>query len=141
MTRTIPKAIQNVLLRQKSAAQIDYEKDIATAKKNRTGTMSIFQTHTPGPWNINKDGRHIIAPSTYDFPHEQIIGRVASGPGKNAKQNAALIAAAPELLAVAEKFAKFLKDNGGDADYYDDDGTGWLSTAAAAIAKAKGVGQ
>jgi len=33
MTRTIPKAIQNALPRQKPAAQIDYEKDL---EKNPT---------------------------------------------------------------------------------------------------------
>jgi hypothetical protein len=46
--------------------------------------------------------------------------------------------AAPDLLAALEPIAKFLEQNGTDADYHDADGTGWISRAKAAIAKAKG---
>lgn len=61
-------------------------------------------THTPGPWTLAPNGRHVWA----DFPHDGwSSGRVVaivdagSGSGRDAevvKVNAALIAAAPDML-------------------------------------------
>jgi hypothetical protein len=46
--------------------------------------------------------------------------------------------AAVDLYAALKPLAVYLADNGGDAEYHDADGTGWLSRAQAAIAKAEG---
>jgi hypothetical protein len=106
--------------------------------------------HTPGPWTINpkavfeNNGFKINA-----FPVSgsgQAIAAVWAGSfGKgafgldNQEANARLIAAAPDLLAVARMFAQYLADNGGDEEYRNADGTGWLTIARAAIAKAEGT--
>lgn len=58
---------------------------------------------------------------------------------RESRANASLISAAPELLEVAETWLKYAESNGWtDADHHDADGTGWISAARAAIAKAKG---
>ena len=58
-------------------------------------------THTSGPWTVATPGSYfrIDAPKgNKHFPNGQPIAQVSSGPGKNAAENARLIAAAPELL-------------------------------------------
>lgn len=54
--------------------------------------------------------------------------------------NAALIAAAPELLAALEVWARFAVNNGWtDKDFHNGDpSNGWISQTKAAIAKARG---
>ena len=47
-------------------------------------------------------------------------------------------AAASDLLAVAEIFARYLADNGGDEQFHNSDGRGWLTITRAALAKATG---
>ena len=58
-------------------------------------------THTSGPWTVATPGSYfrIDAPKgNKHFPNGQPIAQVSSGPGKNAAENARLIAAAPDLL-------------------------------------------
>ncbi|MCA2967472.1 MAG: hypothetical protein INH43_03025 [Acidobacteriaceae bacterium] len=56
-------------------------------------------------------------------------------------RNARLIAAAPELLAALEIWARYAERNGWtDAEHHDGDPatTGWITRTRAAIARAKG---
>lgn len=95
-------------------------------------------THTPGPWveNISEDGSMEVWNADYSM---FIAKRHPMNDRAEAKANAALIAAAPDLLDELERWSKFAADNGWtDADFHDADRTGWISTTLAAIAKAKG---
>ena len=98
--------------------------------------------HTPGPWavSIKGTGIAIIAPPDKDAPNGRHVGRATSG-ARNVLENARLIAAAPELLAILERI---LYAN-------DTDNCGVVNgeavlcrhlaeTARAAIAKAKAKG-
>ncbi|MCA2969007.1 MAG: hypothetical protein INH43_10870 [Acidobacteriaceae bacterium] len=56
-------------------------------------------------------------------------------------QHGLLLAAAPELLAALEIWARYAESNGWtDADHHDGDPatTGWITRTRAAIARAKG---
>jgi hypothetical protein len=43
-----------------------------------------------------------------------------------------------DLVAALEPLIGYMQANGGDEAYHDADGTGWLTRARAALAKAKG---
>jgi hypothetical protein len=82
--------------------------------------------HTRGPWTIDPDSNllyHIFAPS------EQKALAVVYGP-PNGESNAALISAAPELLAACKR----ARDAYINADFLPDA----LEKCMAAIAKAEG---
>lgn len=88
--------------------------------------------HTPGPWTAipDSDGEgdwYVVG------AEEEVVAIGLTEPA------ARLIAAAPDLLAVAKIFERYLADNGGDEQFHNADGTGWLTIARAAIAKAEGV--
>src|SRR5438132_242018 len=62
--------------------------------------------HTPGPWEIIKDGG-----STRIHPVKEGVGRICTvTDGKYQNANARLIAAAPELLEAGKKFLAFYND-------------------------------
>lgn len=84
--------------------------------------------HTPGPWTAN--GSWVVAA---DGPIVETVAyaRVRSG---EAEANARLIAAAPDLLVLAEEVAKEYEDA---ADWKDAIGR-LQRLARAAVAKAKG---
>lgn len=94
--------------------------------------------HTPGPWLQGEDG--------YSLGNGVVYSRHANGNpkdictirgwGDECKHNAALIAAAPDLLVVAQEFLEALEEEGllcecGEVDCR-------TSRARAAIAKARG---
>jgi hypothetical protein len=87
--------------------------------------------HTPGPWSVMR------TPSGYDHirgPKGQRISHECSDLddlGDEAKANATLIAAAPDLLAALKKIA-----NG--EGYYGAQAREYKEIAAIAIAKAEG---
>lgn len=69
--------------------------------------------HTPGPWSVypETDGTEICAVDMVPrLPIRQIICRPV--PGENWIANARLIAAAPDLLAVAQELLRALDGNG-----------------------------
>lgn len=70
--------------------------------------MSKTVAHTPGPWKIGRDGRTVFsAKSPHDESHTETPIICKSGPDQYANEenlaNAALIAAAPDLLAALEQ--------------------------------------
>lgn len=108
--------------------------------------------HTPGPW-------HVISTREDELkvkgPEDEWVCDCADGfwsdetdawiMADDSKANAALIAAAPELLEALEWFAglaRFLPPDMHDAEFCDQDEVvlqaGHLRRAAAAIAKARG---
>ena len=100
--------------------------------------------HTPGPWQIRQpegDGTAHIIWRNDEGPgfagetntNHRIIARHV-----HSAANAALIAAAPDLLKSLERWQTFARDNGWtDADYQSG-GIGWITEMNAAIAKAGG---
>ena len=100
--------------------------------------------HTPGPWTareLHPDGRIITMSGTYEIstPEYDVCATLPCGAPIRRLEDAALIAAAPELLEALELYVKWhnLED-----DESLDDGSGLLFDAAtaatAAIAKYKG---
>ena len=101
----------------------------------------MAEQHTPGPWKVH--GQNIIS------YHELNIGiaKVLSNIGQPAKANAALIAAAPELLEACKFFMTALetgllvrgigKDNQSDWALKMANFVKQLQKAQAAIAKAE----
>ncbi len=68
--------------------------------------------HTPGPWEVRVNPvRGIIVKTIFGSPwmdESQLIPCVVS-PGENAKANAHLIAAAPDLLAACEEWLEYFR--------------------------------
>jgi hypothetical protein len=98
-------------------------------------------THTPGPWAITKGayGALHVGPAKLDHPGRE-AAQYAAKRGRDLlaqrTADAALIAAAPELLNMCERLLGF-------AHHYADAsallaGEGMLASAKALIAKAKG---
>ena len=93
--------------------------------------------HTPGPWNVTglyvreRDGG--LVASIIDLWHDQKTPKAE----KNA--NAAIIAAAPDLLAALVEMVVLYADHA----QYDDEGheTAGINAALAAIARATGAAQ
>lgn len=108
-----------------------------------------MSTHTPGPWEIDRDVRtsinmgakHVALVNFYNSPDQE---RNVSGEEHEA--NVRLIAAAPDLLAIAqEACAIFDRNYDADIDYYGDDLASDLwkddihEKLVAALAKAMGA--
>lgn len=72
-----------------------------------------MSTHSPGPWHygLSADGGRVNVYT--DETMSLRIARVDSGPdiGIDAKANARLIACAPELAVIAQRFVDYLEDN------------------------------
>jgi hypothetical protein len=96
---------------------------IARRKDNMNETKK--SQHTPGPWTRGQRGieAHITEP-------EDFYLHICSIDPDNA--NARLIAAAPELLEVLEKWAEFMLEN------YAPEELSWYGETEAAISKARG---
>lgn len=92
-------------------------------------------THTRGPWQLHEDGLAVFGAGP---DRDQVIDASVSSPRlTEAEQtaNARLIAAAPELLAVAVEAENWFDNHGSD----DDEGAQMLlAMFRAAIAKAGG---
>ena len=76
-------------------------------------------THTPGPWEVGK----VVLAECDDraFVMSTITGESITGWGcvTQSRANAALIAAAPELLEACEDLLQFYIDDVGDSQYLD----------------------
>ena len=90
--------------------------------------MSQKASHTPGPWSVNTSGGMTYVENFYS----QSICRVATS-----SADAALIAAAPELMSALEGCMKALSRM---IDKHDPDSieAEWIGHANEAILKAKG---
>jgi len=99
--------------------------------------------HTPGPWTVHTN----FATATYTVFDED--GNYGETDGDTLTANAALIAAAPELLEALQSLAKSFVTWGGDGGDDDDDdergditiSTSQIAAARAAIARATGGAQ
>jgi len=96
--------------------------------------------HTPGPWKVKDE---LPDGDIYILPESRVDGnsicRMDDDAPEQMLANAALIAAAPDLLAACEGMIDLcktllLKDCG----FYSPDNNGYIQTARWAIAKAKG---
>jgi len=107
--------------------------------------------HTPGPWKVEEYNSATLRGAIGIFSADSTIPIVHSPMGESlaeADANARLIAAAPELLAAAEKASALIKhlikvcqNNGLTGDSAEDVQCDWLQHINAAIAKATGGGQ
>lgn len=92
--------------------------------------------HTPGPWQWSEDGSRLL--SSNRFSSRTVMGHHDEF-WRPHKADANLIAAAPELLEVAQNFVRWVESPA-------EDGSGmareqrWVSQAIAALAKANGEG-
>ena len=93
-------------------------------------------THTPGPWRIGDAGAVIFGPKS-DRPSPVTVAAVgrAGGNPDQARANARLISAAPELLAALQA-ALCLYDQGQMKLDGDSGSDPLIESARAAIAKA-----
>jgi hypothetical protein len=64
--------------------------------------------HTPGPWQVDPDPRHLIGGVVFAANATTTIAKVSSSDNTNGTRlaNARLIAAAPELLAALEQLGR-----------------------------------
>jgi len=101
-----------------------------------------MNTHTPAPWKVlidedNKYPLSVIDPATENHPQGPVhICNINPNLGTESEANAALIAAAPDLLAVLCEML-----GAAETDLLDDKSNVWRSAmndARTAIAKAKG---
>lgn len=92
--------------------------------------MKTDTKHTPGPWKA-EGWESLVVNCAEGYTLTLAAGREGAGL-EELKANAALIAAAPDLLAALEDIVK-LADN---TDFYLP--LNWLEDARAAIAKAEG---
>lgn len=93
--------------------------------------------HTPGPWRRVQNWRGkiaVVGPRNdgKSFASDRICN-VPMRKDQSGLCDAALIAAAPDLLASLKVAVEFFDNNGGDRDY------SWLPQLRAAIAKAEAV--
>lgn len=99
--------------------------------------------HTPGPWSVAKNAAKPSA-RTVSAPNGPRLGRTVAfvDSGARVDEDAALIAAAPDLLAACEALLE-IGEGFDDADHHDDEEpivAPILAKARAAIAKAKNSG-
>ena len=91
--------------------------------------------HTPGPWEVDYETEYLTAPSRVWINAEclQHVALIDGMPSATKDANARLIAAAPDLLAVAQELAA-------SAEYWSeyDVPIGIVDRLRSAIAKATG---
>lgn len=101
-------------------------------------------SHTPGPWKVVVFGtyarRKVMIKAHLDYLVANIPTFYPTGEHMDLEQrsNAALIAAAPDLLEALERAVNLYGAPGGPWNVPSDPG-GWLEQAREAIAKAKGA--
>jgi hypothetical protein len=92
--------------------------------------------HSPAPWG-GKDLAVLDAKGNLITRLAKILAETDETQRSLEKQqavDAALIRAAPKMLAQLRRWHKFAVDNGyTDADYQDSDGTGWMTETGALI--------
>lgn len=92
-----------------------------------TGDRGI-SGHTPGPWRASGNNTYVIPPNGHPYKVCQLRGEYVDNPNREA--DAALIAAAPDLLEAAEKAKRIIEGEWGDVPY----------TLKRALRKARGHG-
>jgi len=90
--------------------------------------------HTAGPWRVFDAFTEIVTDRPTAFETESIVQFKGQ---KNAKANARLMAAAPDLLDALEGLVERDRSEAADSGFTDDEMT-WLEDARRATAKAKG---
>lgn len=105
----------------------------------RRGASAVQPTHTPGPWHVGQfDEQLFVSDSTRNFD-VCIIQPQHANPSSDARANARLIAAAPDLLEALEALVPhvlhYAAMNNAHPSAHKD-----AASARAAIAKAKGEG-
>ena len=95
-------------------------------------------THTPGPWKVSP-----VLPGYYEWVRNSdghLVADCASIlPSEECEANAALIAAAPEMLGALEDLVHDIEVYEFEGDFEDDDDfKTTVDKARAAIAKARG---
>jgi hypothetical protein len=97
--------------------------------------------HTPGPWTVHGDISHLIGAEDEKAMIAEIVQPIQAHPEKwrrsiqECKANAALIAAAPDLLASLEQVTEWMRTHTGPSDGTHDT----LVRAMAAIQTAGGI--
>ncbi len=98
-----------------------------------------MSNHTPGPWYVQDDhGKRWIETNGNDDTIAEIHRRASKGSVyscKEAAANAHLIAAAPDLLSIAQRFLAL--DAQWHPDRYESEKSELMADARAAIAKAQ----
>jgi len=92
-----------------------------TTKTNTNGKEATMHKHTPGPWNLVKERKPMIAPPRW-VPEAEIRGkggmrtvvRLGKLTSTEAKANARLIALTPELLEACRLAVQYLDERDGD---------------------------
>jgi hypothetical protein len=87
--------------------------------------------HTPGEWEI-RDNDYFPNQKTIETDGSSRVIAVIDKSDEEDLANARLIAAAPELLEVLEKWAEFMREN------YAPEELSWYGETEAAISKARG---
>lgn len=93
---------------------------------------------TKGPWAVNEDGWMVESDKEHGWVNDGWIVCKTEGPDR--KDNAHLIAAAPELLEALEGMTERYTElaNSGDCGFWDCENENEVKAARAAIKKAKG---
>jgi len=90
--------------------------------------------HTPGPWAHTPSREH----SNPNTTRRDIVAESQFGPvfiaGDVSRSDAAIIAAAPDMLSALEALASRMSENADGRELYGD----WIAIAEEAINKAKG---
>ncbi|EIF30933.1 hypothetical protein BCh11DRAFT_06445 [Burkholderia sp. Ch1-1] len=103
--------------------------------------------YTPGPWEVDTSGYRAPGRGLCVMAGDLCVAVVAGDSGKPQAENAHVIAAAPELLAIADEIlnGKMLGEHNHDDDGLidrapsDETMRRWSTKLRAAIAKAKGA--
>ena len=99
------------------------------AELEKEGKTKMKTKHTPGPWRVYSDGATTYVVTAGKLRESDCIATVSKGK----EYRAALIAAAPDMLAALKRVAKWGEKNG-TAEIQ-----GMLSDVFQAISKAEGV--
>lgn len=101
--------------------------------------MTNKAQHTPGPWTIEAPSKGSIVPIIHGADYSEVASVFADEGEDQRNANARLIAAAPELLAFAERVTA-TKVLAADNDALLKGWMDMIAAARAAIAKARGEG-
>jgi len=131
MMATVEMADRDRVLASALMAETMRSTEMSNSEPQQTSAQ-----HTPGPWHVGSDGPD---PDIYDAEGYCVVYQVCSGAhdeNDDGRTNAALIAAAPDLLAALEAITKTHADACGFSDW--EPATDVIERARAAIAKARG---
>lgn len=101
----------------------------------------MINKHTPGPWVWNSMRTKLVGPNNEVVLQdgEGMWDLLATADNRQAEVNASLVAAAPDLLQVAQRFISEYEEN--EEDEWSREWQDLASVFRAAIAKATGGGK